>query len=109
MTKNTDSTMPDWVLLEAAKRGKWPFRGPVLREDYQNSAVFRALCDLIYKHEQPPVDRKLLVAREAAAQVLQETGFPTAAKNIRAGEDDGHWSVRTALRFHELWESGHGK
>jgi hypothetical protein len=37
----------------------------MLQADYGNSLAYRALCDMIAKHEQKPVDRKLLCAREA--------------------------------------------
>lgn len=61
-------TPPDWVLIEAAKRCEWPYNKAAsddglteLRRDYCNSQeysprAFRALCDLIAKHEQQPVD-----------------------------------------------------
>ena len=65
-------TPPDWVLIEAAKRGniqahgkgEWAF--PTYRAVYRSNATFRALCDMIERYEARPVDRKLLCAREAA-------------------------------------------
>ena len=58
MTEETN--MPDWVLIEAAKRGKRLHLGPdMLRIDYSIDKTYRALCDMILKHEQPPVDRKM--------------------------------------------------
>lgn len=120
MVKETESlaSPPDWVLIEAAKRIGWSYGTaglPVLRRSYTGSwdssldRAFRALCDLIHKHDHPPVDRKLLVAREAAAQVVDEDECESAAKSIRAGEDDKRWSVSAALRAIKLWEAGHGK
>lgn len=47
------------MLLEAAKRCGWdarPERLPMLQADYGKSLPYRALCDMIAKHEQPPVD-----------------------------------------------------
>ena len=61
-------TPEDWMLIEAAKRCGWdarPERLPMLQADYGKSLPYRALCDMIAKHEQKPVDRKLLCAREA--------------------------------------------
>jgi len=55
-------TPPDWVLLEAAKRfhgggGLNPgFDIRWAREDYHKQTGYSALCDMIAKHEQPPVD-----------------------------------------------------
>jgi hypothetical protein len=60
-------TPPDWVLIEAAKRSKYEYAVPELFVEYEANAMFRALCDMIQKYEQPPVDRKLLCAREAMA------------------------------------------
>jgi len=86
-------TPEDWMLIEAAKRCGWdarPERLPMLQADYGKSLPYRALCDMIAKHEQPPVDRKLLCAREA----------------VRLWHD----SVESAaVRAIELWEEGFGK
>ena len=89
-------TPPDWVLLEAAKRSGW-FEGLQLsylqRYYTESNQMFRALCDMILKHEQPPVDRKLLCAREARDK--------WATDEISV-ED-------TCLHAIELYESGFGK
>jgi hypothetical protein len=86
-------TPPDWVLIEAAKRSD---RGPYhLKETYQNVPTFRALCDMILKHEQPPVDRK----RQCA-----EYAFKVAREGSVA------WgTVEIAAYAIELWEEGFGK
>jgi hypothetical protein len=91
-------TPEDWVLIEASKRFEW---GNVatseLHRHYhdENYIGYRALCDMIAKHEQPPVDRKLLCAREAR------------------DEDDAAdemWSIDDVIvRAIELWEEGFGK
>jgi len=88
-------TPPDWVLIEAAKRGA--FRKETLaamRMWYQSDKTFRALCDMIERYEQPPVDRKLLCAREA----LEQCGW---VHNPDREE--------TCVRAIELWEEGFGK
>jgi len=47
----------DWVLIEAAKRADWyTATGEQLRSHYGNNTTFTALCDMIAKYEQPPVD-----------------------------------------------------
>ncbi len=89
-------TPPDWVLIEAAKRCGWGRDNPTdseLSYLYNNTPPFRALCDMIERYEQPPVDRKLLCAREVVrtADLFHED----------AGEV-------MAIRAIELWESGHG-
>lgn len=93
-------TPPDWVLIEAAKRIGWlnPDVNP-LRERYRSgsylSHAYRALCDMIQKYEHPPVDRKLLCAREAWEQF-----------GAWAGEVDSNW---VAIRAIELWIEGYGE
>lgn len=90
-------TMPeDWVLLEAAERsniGEEPIE--YLRKIYPRAGSFRALCDMIAKHEKPPVDRKVLCAREAWSQWMDHDDI--------AGED------YVGIRAIELWEEGFGK
>jgi len=88
---------PDWVLLEAEKRCEWEFSIEKLRFEYhhEDSTCFRALCDLIAKHEQPPVDRKVLCAREAMdGAVLFDPDIVIETIGVRAIE---------------LWEEGFGK
>ena len=85
-------TPPDWVLVEAAKRSGWPQSTPLYAE-YQEDKAYRALCDMIQKYEQPPVDRKLLCAREAD----------------RLGRLKTEHSEWIAIRAIELWEEGFGK
>lgn len=104
----TDETPEDWVLLEATKRGRWPssYRLEFLREAYHSlcNPMFRALCDMIAKHEQKPVDRKLLCAREACAGV-----YKTMAGSYQSGVYDNLSGVKSAVRAIELWEQGFGK
>ena len=87
-------TPEDWVLIEAAKKCGWDVFLDSLRIRYNDSTPYRALCDMIAKHEQKPVDRKLLCAREAAA----EHGY--------YAED---WAEKACIRAIELWEEGFGK
>ncbi len=93
----TTETPPDWVLLEAAKQSGWDSDTEIegLRRLYRNVSTFRALCDLIVKHEKSPVDRKLLCAQEAWDQWLNMEDY--------AGEE---W---IGLRAIQLWEEGFGK
>lgn len=103
-------TPPDWVLIEAAKRSGCD----VLVADYirynifERNAIgsFRALCDMIAKYEQPPVDRKVLCAREAAAIL---SNFPHMAEEWRSGKNDKHGLTEVCIRAIELWESGYGQ
>lgn len=93
MTTETQ-TPEDWVLLEAAKLCGWGFEIEGLRRLYILDNPFRALCDMIAKHEKQPVDRKLLCAREAWDQWL----------NI--DYDGEEW---IGLRAIQLYEEGYGK
>jgi hypothetical protein len=91
-------TPPDWVLSEAAKRiGKQSLNTDRLPELYASTCnmgkAVRALCDMIERYEQPPVDRKLLCAREAA----KEYGY------------DWDFAENACRRAIELWEEGFGK
>ena len=91
----TETPPDDWVLLEAAKQAEtWCGSIEWLRGLYNASGSFRALCDMIAKHEKPPVDRKLLCAREAWDQWL----------NI--DYDGEEW---IGLRAIQLYEEGFGK
>jgi hypothetical protein len=100
-------TPEDWILIEAAKRCGWdarPERLPMLQADYGKSLPYRALCDMIAKHEQKPVDRKLLCAREAGA--LDDAN---KAYQYRSGSRDSYSGVKICIRAIELWEEGFGK
>lgn len=90
-------TPPDWVLVEAAEQSGWEaFPVEVLRNEYvaSDGGTYRALCDMIERYEQPPVDRKLRCAQEAA----NEHGY-----------DEWDDAVGACLRAIELWEEGFGK
>ena len=104
----TTETLPeDWVLIEAAKRAEtWCLSVEWLRELYQASGSFRALCDMIAKHEKPPVDRKLLCAREAMAENAETDGW---GEKFRSGNYDVTYHITVPLRAIELWEEGFGK
>ena len=89
-------TSPNWVLLEAVKRCGWTYNDILeLQSYYDNDPRFTPLCDMILKHEQPPVDRKLLCAREAYSDVS------------RRNPDD--WHSEIAVRAIELYLEGFGK
>lgn len=104
----TDKTPPDWALIEAAKRCGWDMDATVLRKLVNNDSdeVFSALCDMIERYEQPPVDRKLLCAREAMAQAC---ALPESEGAYRRGTWDHAGALKQCLRAIELWEEGYGK
>jgi hypothetical protein len=90
----TETPIEDWVLLEAAKRasiGEEPIE--YLRKIYPRAGSFRALCDMIQKYEKPPVDRKLLCAREA----------------MKSWVGGGAGPETICVRAIELYEEGFGK
>jgi hypothetical protein len=103
-------TPPDWVLIEAAKRVGWGCGVLLGANTYSNSdtkgRIFRALCDMIERYEQPPVDRKLLCAREAMAESCT---LPESEGAYRRGAWDYAGAVKQCLRAIELWEEGFGK
>jgi hypothetical protein len=92
-------TPPDWVLIEAAKRSeRIGTKLEVILAHWFSDPTVRALCHMIERYEQPPVDRKLLCAREAITQSHDE--------NFRSNICQWEW---IALRAIELWEEGFGK
>ena len=84
-------TPEDWVLIEGAKRCEWQGGKTLaqMRGYLDASGAFRALCDMIAKHEQPPVDRKVLCARQAL--------------------HEGRTIEEVSVRAIELWEEGFGE
>jgi len=98
-------TPPDWVLIEAAKRSNDFNENDDLEitiEYYGKSSIFRALCDMIEKHEQPPVDRKLLCAREAYDTVLVERLRAMAETCCAGGCDACEAEAKAADRIETL-------
>jgi hypothetical protein len=90
----TETPPDDWVLIEAVKRSGFSLdicTPESLLPLYRNGSTFTALCDMIQKHEKPPVDRKLLCAREAISVAY------------------GRHEEWIAIRAIELWEEGFGK
>lgn len=95
---STDNIPADWVLLEAARRCNWLYNNDQpdggieeLQSDYRKSEyssgysnysnrAYRALCDMIAKHEQPPVDPDVeAVKRNTSSDPLatpREFAFP---------------------------------
>ena len=98
--------LPDWVLIEAAKRCGWVDTLTIkyLQRSYVDTMFYRALCDMIVKHEQKPIDRKLLCAREAWALTDGNKAY-----QYRTGERDDYGDVQACIRAIELWEEGFGK
>ena len=96
----TETPPEDWVLLEAAKRAGIKRSPAQMRAGQISKAAkpyFRALCDMIAKHEKPPADRKLLCAEQATDEA-------------RIARADVVWTVEDiAVRAIELWEEGFGK
>jgi hypothetical protein len=96
----TETPPEDWVLLEAARRSGWPYTVDTLRFIYIEPVTaveraYRALCDMIAKHEKLRADRKVLCADQAIADWVQTT------------DDIGQEWI--GLRAIELYEEGFGK
>jgi hypothetical protein len=90
----TTETPPDEVLLEAAERGNIGDETiECLRRVYLHGGTFRALCDMVQKYEKPPVDRKLLCAREA----------------MKSWVGGGAGPETICIRAIQLYEEGFGK
>lgn len=107
MTDN--QTPPDWVLNKANVLSGWDEDPELGAISYANDITYRALCDMIERHEKPPVDRKLLCAREAWAEdAVKTTPRDQQAAKFRSGEYDRTYHVSAAVRAIELWEEGFG-
>jgi hypothetical protein len=97
----TETPPDDWILIEAAKLSKYEL--PMCRAEWLRNqwdfmgGAFRALCDMIAKHEKPPVDRKLLCAQEALTEAS------TDYVHVVWTDED------IAVRAIELWDEGFGK
>jgi hypothetical protein len=92
----TETQAPeDWVLLEAAERSNANTKLSLdhWRDMYRTDGMFTALCNMIAKHEKPPVDRKLLCAQEA----------------MKSWVGGGAGPETICIRAIELWEEGFGK
>jgi hypothetical protein len=87
----TNTTPPDWVLFEAAKRSGLSYAYGTA-DYYHDNHVYAALCDMIAKHEKPPVDRKMLCAKEA----------------MRFGKNFLN-QAQLCVHAITLWEEGFGK
>jgi len=97
-------TPEDWVLIEAARRAGIHLTPAQYRAGLIAKAArpyFLALCDMIAKHEQKPVDRKLLCAQAALTGALIELDASRFPKK------ECMWDC--CVRAIELWEEGFGK
>jgi len=93
-------TPPDWVLIEAAKRCEWDTTIDNLRSCYElSSGAYRALCDMIVKYEQPPVDRRAACVKRAIWE------WEHTMVSFSANTQSREW---IGLRAIELWEEGFG-
>ncbi len=99
----TETPPDDWVLLEAARQSGYTLKH-YTAEDLRlawkwQSGPFRALCDMIQKYEKPPVDRKVLCAREAVRLHNERHVFSHGL----------HTPEEVCVRAIELYEEGFGK
>jgi hypothetical protein len=100
----TTETPPDWVLLEAAKlSGRSHCSIETVRDRWHLDKTFRALCDMIAKHEKPPADRKVLCANRAVS------AFYITGENLAEAELVVATMKDACVRAIELYEEGFGK
>lgn len=108
----TQDIPADWVLKAAGEKSGWVnFHIEDLRARYRHgvNGAYRALCDMIAENESSPVDRKILIAREACAQIYDDE-YPTVARDYRDGnrDNDGDAEFHASIRAIELYEQGFG-
>lgn len=101
--------MPDWALRRAASKtsGYKDCSIKSLRTYYrirERPCAYSALCDMVLKYEDPPVDRKLLCAREAIARLPGMMDI--VAQGYRKGEYDVYLSKY--VEAITLYEEGFG-
>lgn len=113
----------DWAIEKALRECEdpsvesiFPFSQVVTVGQFKNPEcevfgrkLILAHARLIEQTQPAPVDRALLVAREAVAKVLESEGSNALAAMVRAGgeELDEKPGILCCLKFHELWESGY--
>ena len=115
----TNETMPaDWAIEKALVPANTafeldigrPWTVAMIKEDYQvpYAATTLAFARYIEAHEKPPVDRKLLCAREAGARHYEAlgVGYEIAAGQYREGLSDK--TLPVVLEAITLWEEGFG-
>ncbi len=105
----TQDIPADWVLKAAGEKSGWvDFHIEDLRARYRHgvNGAYCALCDMIAKHEQEPVDRKLLCAREAMAEACT---LPESEGAYRRGVWDHAGALKQCFRAIELYEQGFGE
>lgn len=80
----------DWVLLEALKKTNWSEHPTFIRAMYRNTnPSFRALCDMIARHEQPPADpdveavNRILLAFYGSPVILGEDAIARAVAQYK--------------------------
>ena len=99
-------TQPDWVLRRAAELCGVTWLDELdydfLRKRYDNECEYRALCDMIERYEQPPVDRKLLCAEQAMYELQTRAAHRIDGSPVTTAKD-------VAVRAIELWEGEFGK
>ena len=96
-------TPPDWVLIEAAKRSeRIGTKLEVILAHWFSDPTVRALCYMIERYEQPPVDRKLLCAEQAMYELQTRAAHRIDGSPVTTAKD-------VAVRAIELWEEGFGK
>lgn len=94
----------DMVLLEAARRCKFPNPIEELRYFYENNTLFayNSLCDVIAKYEHPDDNRKLMCARKAISLTAWDD------EPWLNGDYDDSEEIDTCIEAIRLWESGYG-
>lgn len=104
----TNETMPaDWAIKRASDLtsidgGAWDV------ETMKTWGVGKAFARYIEAHEKPPVDRKLLCAREAAFHTYYDAGAFGIADAVNDGCDDKDSAVVASIAAITLWEEGFG-
>ena len=99
--------IPRWALERACTaigRKVWHFDRMGDDNILRQSIAAHAL--LIASTDKPPVDRKLLVAREVMGRSCR---LPECANSYRTGEWDYAGSIKNCISAIELWEEGFAK
>lgn len=105
----TDNEMPaDWAIEKALKLRE--FNDGYCLDDVKKApsifATVVAFARYIEAHEEPPISRELLCAREAAARLSNDEEC-RISKYWRSGKGDG--VLKLAVDAIQLFNSGYGK
>lgn len=98
----TNEIPPYWAYVRAHERSCRPHRPRPPREYAERAhellPAVRELARMIAKHEQPPVDPDVQIARDILAKAYEDDEQAFTANAVREGGMDGCFEFKAVLR-----------